>query len=140
VVLLVIAVVALWYPLKTIWPIGLEEWKGDDGNRFLAASLSIPLIVLGALLVLAGAWLAIVEWRGRLKSKDELTATGLPDVGPWIEAIGKLRAPALLLVVGAILMLGSAWIASNAAKPTPTSASSGSSSDDQSSQNDDDDD
>jgi hypothetical protein len=122
---LVIAGAALLYPVKSTWPIGIEEWKGADGNRLLAASLSFPLVVFGGLLIAGGAWMAIVEWRGRFKKPE--VATDAVDVGKVIEAIGKLRGAALLLVVGGLLLFGAAWIAQSAAKPTPASTSTGTS-------------
>ena len=36
-----------------------------------------------------------------------------------VESVGTLRGAALAMVVGAILILASAWIASSAAQPTP---------------------
>lgn len=116
---------ALWYPATSAWSIGVEEWSGKDGNRLLAASLSLPLTVIGGLTIGAGVWMAIVEWRGRFKSSGTVSTKIEP--GPVIDALGKLRGAALLLVVGGILMIGSAWIAQSAAKPTvPASGTSSS--------------
>jgi hypothetical protein len=63
--------------------------------------------------------MAVVEWRGRLKNPDAgLVKKGLPtgeDVSKIIAAVGALRGAALAMVVGAILMLGTAWVAQSAA-------------------------
>jgi hypothetical protein len=125
-----IAVAALWYPAVTAWDIDADDWTGANGNRLLAASLSVPLTVLGGLIAAVGAWMAVVEWRGRFRradKKDGEEAVAAPDLSKIIEAVGKLRGATLLLVVGGLLMLGSAWIAQSASNPTPPSSSDNSS-------------
>jgi len=95
-----------------------DDWNALEAGQRLAAQLVVPAIVLGAVAVLVGLWMAAVEWRGRFR--DDQTAPrvrGASDVGPIIDSIGKLRGAALVMVVGAILMLSAAWVAASAAKP-----------------------
>jgi hypothetical protein len=68
--------------------------------------------------------MAAVEWRGRFRKAPTQATTrerGVDlDVSKTIAAIGKLRGAALVMVVGAVLMLGSAWVAKESANaPTP---------------------
>jgi hypothetical protein len=133
VVAAVVAGLVLFQPAQAAWDVTKSDWKGTDGHLQLAASLGVPLTVLGGAAVAVGAWMAAVEWRGRFKKRpkkkekeeaEEARARGVSvDVGEAITAIGKLRGAALVLVVGAALMLGSAWIAKESAgqsSPTTT--------------------
>jgi hypothetical protein len=96
-------------------------WTSMEGRLKIAVILGLPTAILGGVVILVGLWMAVVEWRGRLTKPvddDEPVARGLPsgdDVSKVITAVGALRGPALALVVGAILMLGTAWIAQSAA-------------------------
>jgi hypothetical protein len=99
-------------PLRSVWSLSKDDLTGADGDRALAAALGLPLTIVGAAVVVLGAWMALVEWRGRFKAKP--AARALPvDVPKVIEAIGKLRGAPLVMVVGAALMLGGAWIATS---------------------------
>jgi hypothetical protein len=106
---------------------GLVFWLDNDWEKLtasarLAATLAVPITVLGVLLVCTGAALAGTEWRGTLKDPPPPVETrdAAVDVPKVIEAVGKLRGPALMIVAGALLLGGSAWIASSAAKaPVP---------------------
>lgn len=112
----VILLIALGVALRAIitgWDIGKADLVAEKtGATALASALAMPLTVVGVLIVAAGAWMAIVEWRGTFKSPP--SERGL-DVGKVIEAVGKLKGAALLLVVGTILLLSSAWIAQSSA-------------------------
>jgi hypothetical protein len=114
VVVLLALVPILIGPLRSVWALSKEDLTGTDGDRALAAALGLPLTIVGAAAVALGAWMAVVEWRGRFKPKPQARggARAAPiDVPKVIDAIGRLRGAALLLVVGAALMLGGAWIA-----------------------------
>ena len=125
----VLGVIVLWSPASAAWHVGKSDWKGTDGHLQLAATLGVPLTVLGGAAVVVGAWMAAVEWRGRFRKppekeeekKEEARARGVEvDIPQTITAIGKLKGAALVMVVGAALMLGSAWIAKESAdQPTP---------------------
>jgi hypothetical protein len=114
-VLLLLALVPILIgPLRSVWALSKGDLTGTDGDRALAAALGLPLTIVGAAVVALGAWMAVVEWRGRFKPKPEARggARAAPiDIPKAIDAIGRLRGAALLLVVGAALMLGGAWIA-----------------------------
>jgi hypothetical protein len=118
----IIGTVILLAPARTARDISESDLKGTDGDTALAASLAVPLTVLGGASVVLGAWMAMVEWRGRFKKKEPADRGFEPDVGKIIEAIGKLRGAALVMVVGALLMLGGAWVAQSLAEEAPTTA------------------
>jgi len=132
---LLIAAVLLWRPASAAWQISKSDWTAEEGgDNALAAALSVPLVVFGGALVALGAWMAAVEWRGRFKAEQPegggvRALAGAVDVPAVVAAIGKLRGAALVLVVGAVLMLGAAWVAQSSAEepaaaapasPTPT--------------------
>ena len=111
-------------------------WTGLEGRLKIAIVLGLPATVVGLVVILVGLWMALVEWRGRLKDRraGASVASGAPsagDVKEIIAAVGNLRGAALAMVVGAILLLGTAWVAQSAAgtagpgdasSPTPAPA------------------
>ena len=102
------------------------DWLGDSSDNAVAVTVAVPLTIVGGILVLVGAWMAVVEWRGRFAAKAKAKATqdkGL-DIKPAeiIAAIGNLKGAALVLVVGALIMFGAAWIAQSAADEAPAPA------------------
>lgn len=100
-----------------------DVWTALKPEGQLASRLVVPIILLGIILVLLGTWMALVEWRGSFKSSGDMTARGAVDPAAIITAIGKLKGAALVLVVGGVLMLAAAWVASSAAQPAPTTPS-----------------
>jgi hypothetical protein len=101
------------------------EWAALDGRLKVAIVLGLPAMIFGSLVLLVGLWMALVEWRGGLANQPRGTRgrrgdaastemTG-DDVAKVVAAVGALRGAALAMVVGAILMLGSAWVAASAA-------------------------
>jgi len=118
-----IALIALLVTFKVV---------GKHVNDDLSHQLTVPLIICGVLLVTFGAAMASVDWRAGYES-----ASGGPrgvgeDASKVIDALGKLKGAALILVSGLVLLLGLAWIAASAAtgaadeapKTPPTSNSS----------------
>jgi hypothetical protein len=100
-----------------------DDWFGKNGDTAFAASLALPLSILGAVLLAVGTWMAVVEWRGRFKPEPTVVWGGAEvKPGEIIDALGKLRGPALVLLTGAVLMLGAAWVAQSTAEepPAPT--------------------
>lgn len=103
------------------------DWTNLAGQLKVAVILGLPATLFGALVLLAGLWMALVEWRGRLVDEPSkpkpANGTGPvrkgafngEDVAKVIGAVGSLRGAALAMVVGAILLLGSAWVAQSAA-------------------------
>jgi hypothetical protein len=99
-----------------------------DGRALIGARVIGPVTVVGVTVTLIGVWMAMTEWRGRFATKAD-TATGereIPDPSKIIEALGKLRGAALVLVSGIIILLGVAWMTSATASappaPSPTTA------------------
>ena len=108
-----------------------SDWTDLEGKLKIGASLAATITVVGGVALLAGLWMAVTEWRGRF-AKDAETGVnrGVAEQIPGaIEAIGKLRGAGLAMVVGAILMLASAWIGQSAAgapadSPSPSPSQS----------------
>ena len=99
--------------------LGQTDWDSLTGGQRLAATLVVPLIVLGALAVVIGMWMALVEWRGRFRDATTVVTKSVTgdDVSKVIDSIAKLRGAALVMVVGGLLMLSAAWIGGSAASP-----------------------
>lgn len=73
----------------------LNDWDALSASARLAATLAVPLVLCGVLLVCAGAALAVADRRGTL------------------------GGPALLLAAGALLLGGAAWVAASAVTSEP---------------------
>ena len=120
---LIAALVGLWVVLaghlfSTAFGLSDDSWKSLRGGGQLAARLIAPVSVLGVVLILVGAWMAVVEWRGGFADKHDAPPAnehkrtlGMPDIPAIIGAVGKLRGATLLIVIGALLMALSAWVA-----------------------------
>jgi hypothetical protein len=135
----VIAILALGMYLaifKDWWPLGKAgfsdaEWNAFEPRLKVAVKLAAPSVLIGAVLIAVGLWMAIVEWRGRFAVAKRLEA-GKPgerimtadEAGKVIEALSKLQGAALVMVIGALLMLSAAWVAQSAASPPPASPTS----------------
>jgi hypothetical protein len=95
------------------------DWQAL-GTRFkFALVIAVPALLLGALVVLVGLWMALVEWRSRFQATTMAGNREELNVPAIVDAVGKLRGAALVMVVGALLILGSAWIAQSAVAPSP---------------------
>jgi hypothetical protein len=126
-VLLALGLVARMNLLNGMAGFAEKDWSKFAANLKLAAFMALPLTIIGSLAVLVGLGMALVEWRGRFAEKptgDKITVTGITgeDAAKVIEAVGKLRGAALSMVVGAIVLIASAWIAQSAAGTAPGSA------------------
>ena len=102
-----------------------------DGRALIGARVIGPVTVVGVAVTLVGVWMAMTEWRGRFKEQAETVGEReIPDPAKVIEALGKLRGAALVLVSGIIILLGVAWMTSATASappaPAPTSTATGS--------------
>ncbi|HET8987464.1 MAG TPA: hypothetical protein VFN43_03045 [Humibacillus sp.] len=106
-----------------------------DGRALIGARVIGPVTVIGVAVTLFGVWMAMTEWRGRFAEKPPKQTTGerdIPDVPKIIEAFGKLRGAALVLVSGIVILLGVAWMTSATASappapsPSPTSTATAS--------------
>ena len=140
----VAAVIGLWIILVAHLfsdSFGLSEksWRSLSGGGQLAARLIAPVSVLGLVMILAGSWMAVVEWRGTFKKVEPkppaddhatLVPTDPKTVAEVITAVGKLRGASLLIVAGVLMMFLSAWVAKSVsddhpAGPTPVKIAPG---------------
>ena len=132
----ILALVMYLAIFKDWWPLGKAGFSDTEWNAFeprlrVAVKLAAPSVLIGAVLIAVGLWMAIVEWRGRFAVAKRLEA-GKPgetvmtadDAGKAIEALSKLQGAALVMVIGALLMLSAAWVAQSAASPQPASPTS----------------
>jgi hypothetical protein len=97
-----------------------------DGRALIGAQVIGPVTVVGVAVTLVGVWMALTEWRGRFAARTETTdEREVPDPSKIIEALGKLRGAALVLVSGIVILLGVAWMTSSttSAPPAPTPSS-----------------
>jgi hypothetical protein len=97
-----------------------------DGRALIGAQVIGPVTVVGVAVTLIGVWMALTEWRGRFTARAETTGDReIPDPSKIIEALGKLRGAALVLVSGIVILLGVAWMTSSTASapPAPTPSS-----------------
>ena len=129
IVLCLLGIGVIWWWLMDGMHAGLSDadWDALDARTKLAGAITIPVVIFGAVTLLVGVWMAVVEWRGILKTPKTTLATmsgSSVDLGKIIEAIGKLKGAALAMVVGGLLLLGAAWVAQSAAQPPAAPASS----------------
>jgi cytoskeletal protein RodZ len=99
-----------------------------DGRALIGAQVIGPVTVVGVAVTLVGVWMAATEWRGRFAAPTEATdEREIADPTKIVEALGKLRGAALVLVSGVVILLGVAWMTSATASappaPTPSSTS-----------------
>lgn len=107
-----------------------KDGLGADGK--IAVVLLAAVLIIGIVVLAVGVWMAVVEWNGAMKV-EPTGMRGLTSVGPIVEAVGKLKGAALVLVVGGLLVFSVAWSAKDAlpepakATPTPSASPTGSS-------------
>lgn len=117
---------------------GLNATVGADAAKLdprgaLAAKVMGPMLALGALLLLAGLWMVIVEWRGTFATATASGAKerGAPSIPEIIKAMGALKGANLVFVGGLVIVLAVAWMVSSTAgaetdpAPTPSSSETG---------------
>ncbi len=123
----------LWFVADTDWlstHLGLNEteFKLLDGRTIVSTRMLGPIAALGVVLVIVGATMTLIEWRGRFAEEpatEDGTPRGVSDVDPvkLVEAIGKLKGATLIVVAGLVILLGVAWMTSSTAAPPPSSPS-----------------
>lgn len=112
--------------------VGAEAAKLDPRGA-LAAKVMGPMLALGALLLLAGLWMVIVEWRGTFATAKApgVKERSLPSIPEIIKAMGTLKGANLVFVGGLVVVLAVAWMVSSTAgaetdpSPTPSSSETG---------------
>jgi hypothetical protein len=109
----VVAVMPIW---QAIYILGGED--GTFPNSDVGALVAFGLLLIGILIVMGGLFLAALEARGRMRRTAEPNrGAAPPTTGDWagiVDAIGKLRGSALVLVIGCIPLLAAAWIGKTA--------------------------
>jgi hypothetical protein len=132
-VIAILAFIVYWTIFKDWFPLGRAgfsdpEWNALEPPLRVAVKLAVPAVLIGATLIAVGLWMALVEWRGRFavakKLEADPTLMSGEDAGKVIEALSKLQGAALVMVIGALLMLSAAWVAQSAASRPPSSPAS----------------
>jgi hypothetical protein len=96
-----------------------------DGRALIGARVIGPVTIVGVAVTLVGVWMAATEWRGRFAERSKETGErDIADPAKIIEALGKLRGAALVLVSGIVILLGVAWMTSATASAPPAPAPS----------------
>jgi hypothetical protein len=95
-----------------------QEWRRLGSGGKLAATVLVPLLALGVVTSLVGLWMALVDWASGFRNRRALENEHSADrVGG-----GKPRSAAVVLLAGALMLLGATWVASSAAAPVPVTA------------------
>jgi hypothetical protein len=129
---LIVAAGFIWYLTSAgLWSsrFGLSHanWAKLSLGTRISLHLVGPIALAGVVAVLIGIWMVVVEWRGHFVDADtpdepERVNTFLFSGGTikaatrLITAIGKLSGGTLLLVIGGILLFGSAWVGYDAVR------------------------
>ena len=116
-------------------PLAIVLWRvavsstgtGTEATVTIGGMVAIGLLIIGGVIACAGIFGALLEVRARLRTPKDRAAFGgrggLPDVKGVIEAIGKLRGSALIMVIACVPLLAAAWIGNTAvdqSSPTTT--------------------
>ena len=111
-------------------PLAIVLWRvavsstgtGTEATVTIGGMVAIGLLIIGGVIVCAGIFGALLEVRARLRTPKDRAAFGgrggLPDVKGVIEAIGKLRGSALIMVIACVPLLAAAWIGNTAVDQT----------------------
>lgn len=135
--LLLALLVLLALPLREVLYRLLDKVKDSDKGTNLATVtggvIGLSLVLIGALVIVGGLFGGLLEVRGRLRTEEDLKidqaaaeaglaakgAVDLKGVAAVVDAVGKLRGAALILVIGCVPLLAAAWIG-HAAVDTPS--------------------
>lgn len=122
---------------STFGAVGDFKWSdgsSQSANRAVDVGgvVGLVLLIIGGTALAVGLWMAVVEFAGRFRSDgtapDAAARGGFTEDAPKIiEAIGKLKGVALVLVVACIPLLAAAYVARGGveqAPPTTTTTTS----------------
>lgn len=128
----IVAIALLWGLTPLRQPdLGLDtsSYAELTAGHKLAARVIGPVLLLALTAVLLGVALALVEWRGTFAAGtaadgSPTTTTrgdGLSQITETVKAMSGLKGASLVLTVGVLLVLATAWItaSSTAAVPSP---------------------
>lgn len=112
----------------------LYNTDSRDAVDRMAIITSLGLLSIGAVVLLLGVYGALLEVRGRMRTRKEQEALAKVQAGVGvgaeetfsgialiIDAIGKLRGAALILVVGCVPLVAAAWVAQSGVDNGPDS-------------------
>ncbi len=131
---LVLALLGLF--IRQAAPFGLsvslvEEAETADPRAILAAKIMGPMLALGALVLLAGLWMVLVEWRGAFSTAKADGVSERGTIAEILKVVGDLKGAGQVFVGGLVIVLAVAWMVSSTAgaetdpAPTPSSSETG---------------
>jgi hypothetical protein len=113
-----LVVTPIWRAIRDVHPQGTIAVQGPD----VGAVVAFGLLLIGIVIIVSGLFLAAIEARGRMSRKaGSVRTSAAPATGDWaavIDALGKLRGSALVLVIGCIPLLAAAWIGKTSVEQT----------------------
>lgn len=112
IILLVLLALFVWFGNLFSLAIALgDDVVKADPRAALAAKVIGPVLALGALLLVAGLWMVMLEWRGGFETTTakDTTLKGL-DVVEIVKAVGSLKGATLVFVGGLVVVLAVAWM------------------------------
>jgi len=136
-VVVLLALLGVFVAQGNLWrlPVTLgEAAQKTDPRAALAASVIGPMLAVGTLVLLAGLWMVLTEWRAAFKpvATGEVTTRGggFDSVTDMLKAVATLKGSTLVFVGGLAVLFAVAWMVSSAAgvgtsaATTPSSAPS----------------
>ncbi len=129
----ILALALLGLFIRQAAPFGLsvslvEEAETADPRAILAAKIMGPMLALGALVLLAGLWMVLVEWRGAFSTAKADGVSERGTIAEILKVVGDLKGAGQVFVGGLVIVLAVAWMVSSTAgaetDPTPTPSSS----------------
>jgi hypothetical protein len=134
----VAAIAILIFAVLLLAPLAYRLYDTDaaDAVDRMATLTSLGLLSIGAVALLLGVYGGLLEVRGRLRTRKDredlrevppaITAEGaegaLKGLALVIDAIGKLRGVALILVIGCVPLVAAAWVAQSGVGNEPGAA------------------
>lgn len=119
-----VVVVLAWAAIPAIWRFQWSQLADPEGEAtplVLATLIVLVLLVAGVVALFAGAWLTLVEARGRMITpprqgvEPRKRGAAFPvDLTKLGEALGKLSGGHLLVFAGMTILFAVAWIGVNA--------------------------
>lgn len=90
-----------------------EDAAKADPRAALAARVIGPVLAIGAMLLLAGLWMVLLEWRGSFEASNAAAATqnkGPLDLVELTKVVAGLKGAQLIFVGGLVVILAVAWM------------------------------
>lgn len=109
----------------------VKDAETADPRAVLAAKVMGPMLALGALVLLAGLWMVLVEWRGAFSTAKADGVSERSSIVEILKVVGDLKGAGQVFVGGLVIVLAVAWMVSSTAgaetdpAPTPSSSETG---------------